>query len=246
VVENVAGGDLGYLDPHAAVYEIWADPVHGRTMTGFATGSMGAGIADDGTTAYYTLEVRPGLPGSDPGASGTGTPPLLLTPVPFATLVPATPLPDGTIVHIVGYGQTLWSIALAYGILIDQIRAWNNIPAGSNDIYVGQRLLVRPASLVTRSPTLSPGAVAAQKESVLVSTLNPTGEGALTAFPPGSPSPVPRRAVRNLTGAETQAGVQVSIKDTPAEPGLLVPILAGSSILFGCTLLFMLRRDKGS
>src|SRR5512147_2778962 len=25
VVENVAGGDIGYLDPQAAVYEIWAD-----------------------------------------------------------------------------------------------------------------------------------------------------------------------------------------------------------------------------
>jgi hypothetical protein len=63
-----------------------------------------------------------------------------------------TPMPDGTIVHVVGYGQTLWAIAMAYGITVDQIRAWNNIPPDSNEIYAGQRLLVLPASLVTPHP----------------------------------------------------------------------------------------------
>jgi len=48
VVENVAGGDIGYLEPYAAVYEIWADPVHMRAMTGYPAGAMGVGVADDG------------------------------------------------------------------------------------------------------------------------------------------------------------------------------------------------------
>lgn len=48
VVENVAGGDIGYLDPYAAVYEIWADPVHMRAMIGCPGGAMEVGVADDG------------------------------------------------------------------------------------------------------------------------------------------------------------------------------------------------------
>jgi len=59
VVENVAGGDLGYVDPQIVVYQIWVDPGHMKTMIGYEAGSMGVGIADDGKTVYYTLEVRP-------------------------------------------------------------------------------------------------------------------------------------------------------------------------------------------
>jgi LysM repeat protein len=242
VVENVAGGDLGYLDPQAAVYEIWADPVHGRTMIGFSAGSMGVGIADDGITVYYTLEVRPGdTPASAPGTSGTGTGSMPLTLIPFATLVPATPNPDGSIVHLVGYGQTLWSIALAYGIQIEQIRWWNNIDTGSNDIYVGQKLLVRPANLVMASPTLPAEPGTPQIGDILVSTPIITVEATLTASPPSNTPTVSSLAVLRPTSAETEDDNQGSSKDSPAESGLLVPFLAGGSILIGCALLLILR-----
>jgi len=190
VVENVAGGDIGYLDPQAAVYEVWADPVHQRAMIGFSQGSMGVGVADDGTTVYYTLEVRRADTfTSEPGASGT--PSALLTPIPLATLVVSIPRPDGSIVHIVGYGQTLWAIALAYGIQADQIRAWNNISADSNDIYAGQRLLVRPANLVTASPTLPAEPVTQEPEGIMAALGMDSVESTLTPIPPGSTPTVP-------------------------------------------------------
>lgn len=249
VVENVAGGDIGYLDPQAAVFEIWADPVHGRTMFGFSAGSMGVGIADDGTTVYYTLEVRPaGTPASNPGASGNGngTAAIPLTPIPFATLVPATPYPDGTIVHIVGYGQTLWAIALAYGIQVEQIRWWNNLDDGANDIFVGQKLLVRPANLTKAAPTLpvpaEPGAQ--QTGEVILSTRFKPVQSAITASPPGKTPTAPDLAAQRSTGAETQAGLQTATKNSPAESGMLLPILAIGSLLTGTALLLILKINK--
>jgi murein DD-endopeptidase MepM/ murein hydrolase activator NlpD len=74
------------------------------------------------------------------------------TPIPLVPLATVTPRPDGSIFHVVGYGQTLWAIALAYGIKIDQIRAWNNLAAGSTSIYAGERLLVHLAGSVTPTP----------------------------------------------------------------------------------------------
>ena len=152
VVENVAGGDLGYITPQTAIYDIWMpSPGHALTLVGFETGSIGVGIADDGVTAYYTRELRPGASSSaeatpEVGDGGTAT---AYTPIALVPLETAAPRPDGTVVHVVGYGQTLWSIAVAYGVTVDQIRAWNNIADGSTEIYAGQALLVRPASLVT-------------------------------------------------------------------------------------------------
>ncbi len=119
---------------------------HAGGMTGNAAGSAGAGIATNNGTDYITLNVRPQAQaatstpaGSTPG-SATQPPG---TAIPLAPLYTVTPYPDGTIVHIVGYGQTLWAIAIAYGVKIDDIRALNGLPEGSTDIYEGQKLIIR-------------------------------------------------------------------------------------------------------
>lgn len=250
VVENVAGGDIGYLTPYAAVYEVWADPVHQRTMVGFPAGSMGVGVADDGETVYYTLEVRQaGAATPKPGTSGDGTAPVPLTPIPLATLVPATPLPDGSIVHIVGYGETLWAIALAYGIRVDQIRAWNNLAADASDIYPGQHLLVRPANLVTVSPTLptEPDATEParqQKEGGAVSTAVSAVDETIIPSPAGNTPTVAGPAVLRPTDTETRDDIPAASKDAPAEAGSLAPLLAAVSLLIGCVLLLIVRINR--
>ena len=76
-----------------------------------------------------------------------------------ATLAPnsesetATPHADGSVVHIVGYGQTLWSIAVAYQVSLDDLRRLNSMPADSADIYEGQALIIRAPS---DNPTATP------------------------------------------------------------------------------------------
>ena len=122
-VENVAGGAVGYLDAQSVVYLIWADPVHMKTMVGYESGSAGVGVASNTTTTFVTLNVRPGdaavgpaLPGGTPGSS------LVTTPIALVPLRTATMKPSGAVVHEVGYGQSLWAIAMAYGVSSARIR----------------------------------------------------------------------------------------------------------------------------
>lgn len=229
VVENVAGGDLGYITPQNVVYDIWVmDAGHLRTLVGFASGSLGVGIADDGVTTYYTLEVRPGDAAPTPGPADAGSTPALLTPIPILPLVTMTPLADGSILHLVGYGQTLWAIAIAYGVTVDQIRAWNNLPEGATDIYAGQKLLVRPLSLVTPLAT----APAGEPLEMLVS---PTPDRSPTPPPrPGMPSAALPAAEADGTSAPIEAA---AAEQPPAPGGSALPILAGASILIGAALL---------
>ena len=154
--ENIAEGMLGYLTPEYAVYTIWSDAIHMKTMVGYATGSVGAGVADDGADEYYTLEVRPGnkvapRPGAavDPNATPTKI-------IPIVPLLTVTPRGDRWIIHTVGYGQSLWAVAIAYGVKMDQLRDWNSMAAGSTDIYAGQKLYIIAPAHIWPTLTASP------------------------------------------------------------------------------------------
>lgn len=226
VVENVAGGDLGYITSQTVIYDIWMPSAgHALTLVGFESGSIGVGIADDGVTTYYTLELRPGASSSaeaTPGVGGTAT---AYTPIALVPLETAAPRPDGTVVHVVGYGQTLWSIAVAYGITVDQIRAWNSIADGSTEIYAGQALLVRPASLVTpATPT--------REATPAVSDIPVTASAAPTSTP----------------GSEAHAVALLQATATPDQPAgragfPVTVILAAGAVLAGLALLaFVLSR----
>jgi len=242
VVENVAGGDIGFLDPQIAVYQIWVDAVHMKTMTGYEAGSMGVGVADDGETVYYTLEVRPSdsaATASDP--SGTESTQNPSTPMPLVPLATVTPNSDGATFHVVGYGHTLWAIALAYGVRIEQIRAWNNIPEDSSDIYAGQRLLVLLPGMTPVTPTIKPGTV--QKDSATVLTLLNLVESTSTLSPtaiPTSPAP-PALYPSGVQIHEEIPSVTDSASTVSGSQGLLI---AGVSILVGFLLLIILLITK--
>ena len=78
------------------------------------------------------------------------------TPQPVAALVTNTPAADGSIVHIVGYGQSLWEIAISYGLTIDQIRGLNGLSGDTTAIYAGQRLVLRLPVSATPTILLTP------------------------------------------------------------------------------------------
>lgn len=236
VVENVAGGDLGFITPQTALTHIWMmDAGHLKTLVGFESGSMGVGIADDGITAYYTLEVIPGAgSAATPGKLRDGTSVAGGTPIAFVPLITMTALADGTIIHVVDYGQTLWSIALAYGVHIDQIRAWNNIAPDSTEIYAGQLLLVRPASLVTPLPatrTTTPPVLAAVVFSPTPPSAHPTGVRTAST----TPSPT-SRAGQGLKPVPPGAA--------SASENQILPLIGGASLIIGFAILalFLLRQ----
>lgn len=110
--------------------------------------NIGAGVAHVGDMTYFVVNIAVDY-ASSPGGFGTlaGTETPEVVPVDVAA-----PQENGAIIHTVVKGQALWSIALAYGVTVDQIRALNNL-AASNAIYEGQQLYIRAANTPTPSPS---------------------------------------------------------------------------------------------
>ncbi len=77
----------------------------------------------------------------------------LLVPQYIMPVVRATARPDGDVIHEVKNGQSLWSIAIEYGVKIEQIRQLNNL--SSTDIRPGQKLLVQKGATQQPIPTFN-------------------------------------------------------------------------------------------
>lgn len=158
VIENIAGGNN--LTPYQAVYGMWQDALHLETMLTSYYTHIGAGVAVSNNFVYFTIDV--GVLVSAPG-SATSTPVPGATPVPFATPAPttvaarpvlaATPRPDGSIVHVVDVGQSLWTIAVVYEVPLEEILALNGLVKNSV-IYPGDEIVIRPAKTPISTQTV--------------------------------------------------------------------------------------------
>ncbi len=76
--------------------------------------------------------------------------------MPLAQILTSTPWPDGSIYHVPVEGDTLWSIAEAYGVSMRDINILNGNSPEANEIYIGQRLLIRRGEPMTATPEASP------------------------------------------------------------------------------------------
>lgn len=159
IQENVATGTNGIMTISIVVNQIWSDWGHWRVMVDYASGAVGAGITtgSDGMT-YYVLNVRPSTSDSSTNSTLTeGNTVPINSELPTATvdwivpMIKSTPNADGEIIHEVGNGQSLWDIAIAYDVTIDNIRLLNNMAMDSTIINVGQQLLIMR---MTVTPTL--------------------------------------------------------------------------------------------
>lgn len=125
----------------------WQDAEHMNTMLSGNFTHIGAGISQSGDMYYYAVDTAaatsngqpqsnaPGMLTSQPGGSSSGVSEFMV-PVTLSTAAP-----DGRVFHKVQYGQSLWSIAIAYGTTIKNIQALNNL-GESSTVYQGQELLV--------------------------------------------------------------------------------------------------------
>jgi LysM repeat protein len=121
---------------------------------------VGAGVATDGSLVYYTLDVgyKVGSAGSG-NSSGSGSTTSAsssagpATVIAFYPVLVSTPNPDGSVVHIVKSGQTLWSIAAIYKIDLADLLILNNF-TNNTFIHPGQKITVRKSdSLPNLTPT---------------------------------------------------------------------------------------------
>jgi uncharacterized protein YkwD len=172
--ENVTGGQA--LSADQAVQQWMGDAAHQGTMLSTVLQDVGAGVAIDGITVYYTLDA--GL--------ATGGTPVAYTPPPpqfspTPTLLISTPDVDGSIIHVIQPGDTLLAIAIAYGVSLNTIYALNSITV-KTILIPGHRLLIREAftptpTQPTSTPTLLPTV-----------TLYPTVSSSVTS-PPSTATP---------------------------------------------------------
>ena len=222
ISENIAGGTDLSID---TVISWWlGDDPHINTMLGSNYQQIGAGVSVANGFVYYTIDVASGASGSNynpPAAPALNTStPGGPTAIPIYLVQTATPMPDGSIVHTVLSGQTLIDIAKAYGVLVIEIKDLNYLT--SDDIYVGDKLLIYPAG--TPAPT-----------STATATTTPTRAATPTRNPTRTATPYSTPVVTSLaTLAEPAQKVALQSSSDPLGSILVIAIIvlaAGGVIL---------------
>jgi LysM repeat protein len=135
------------------IYGTWSDPLHWDTMNSVDAVHVGAGIAEGSGLVYYIVDfgVIYGSGGSNPGSGVPSTIPTTAVTIQVAPVQVATPNAEGKIIHVVKNLQTLWGIAVAYDVTIDQIKAANGLQ--TDTIFTGQELVIQAGYTPTPSPT---------------------------------------------------------------------------------------------
>jgi len=202
ISENVAMGVD--LSPQQTVYEMWQDAIHLETMISSNYRHIGAGVAFSGDYVFYTIDV--GYIAGSPGAGQPPAPPEGVTGTPAPTIMAmipievATPKPDGSIIHVVQWGQFLINIAKAYKIQLKDLLAMNGLTENAV-IFPGDKLLIKPGK--TPSGTLDATGVGiseAGKSARALSTPSPAAKR-LTATPVPASSTPQQVALSNQGGA---------------------------------------------
>ncbi len=198
--ENIMNGQG--LSAETIVLEMWSDDMHAIPVKNPIYCDVGAGVATDKDgQVYYVLhaaysEYHMCGPYIAPDGSRLPNDPTVIaagTQMANGTLVATidmagvsqlvlpvytvTPNAKGELLHTVRSGQSLWSIAIAYGTRIKEIQAANGYPESWNTVYIGQKLRIPVKAVAMRSST--PESEAAQ------STIAP-GSIQSTPLPPGS------------------------------------------------------------
>jgi uncharacterized protein YkwD len=149
--ENITAG--ANMTPAEAVRQWTGDEPHLNTMISPQYVDIGAGVSIVGNKVYYVIDTSrksgSAVPVYTPQVVN-GTQVVNLNPLVF-TIFPSTPASDGSVIHQVRSGETLWLIAITYGVKIDEILALNNLSKDS-PIYPKQELIIKKA-LSTPSPT---------------------------------------------------------------------------------------------
>ena len=146
--------------------------------------SIGGGIAKGANGLYFVIDVAYTAGGKSSGGSTSGgtipggtTGSVSSTTVAAEKVNPvitATLQPDGSLIHEVQQGQAFWSIAVAYGIKINDIINMNNL-SGNSVLSIGQKLQIHgpytatpvlsetptpepdtPTPTITQTPTITP------------------------------------------------------------------------------------------
>ena len=177
-----------------------------------------------GQQQYDARAILTSIPQTQSAAYGdaTQTAQALLVPQYIIPVSVGTARPDGDVIHEVKNGQSLWSIAIVYGVKIEQIKRLNSL--SSTNLYQGQKSLIQKDAT---QPVLT---------STKLATLTPQNTNT-----PAPPTPtMTLTAISNLDVQETGSSSDPSSSTT----GIVVGIVMLAALLAGLfTWLFAQRSN---
>ncbi|MEW5870410.1 MAG: CAP domain-containing protein [Chloroflexota bacterium] len=210
--ENIYGGNSATYQQ--AVQWWQGDSSHLTTMLSTSYVDAGAGVATNGSTVYFTLDVGAVSGGTGSGAASTSSAGVGATAATFYPAEISTPGPDGSIVHIVQPGQALWNIAALYSVSLAEILRINNYNA---------------------NPVIHPG------DKVIIKTADPNATPLVTDTPtpiPATPTKRPTRTLRPTNQPVTQASPEVgSTREVVDDGREASPIATTDPLLIGIAVL---------
>jgi LysM repeat protein len=201
----------GYVQPH----DQWLEQSVSATATGTSVTVFLYSTQSSKARLNRTYWDKAFLGGGGTGGAAAGATPA--TPVPtvppvVAFVVPQNAQGDGSIVHTVQAGDTIDSIAYAYGVGRSAILELNKI-TDPRLIYVGQKLTIKAASPggIGNQPTAAPTSAdaAAQPTTDAASAVQPTTDAA--AAPPATEDAAAQAVQPTTAPVEPTA-------ETPAQP----------------------------
>lgn len=235
VTENWARGPG--LTVRDCIYTSWNDSAHMDNMLTEWHNEFGAGVALDvqGFTVYvvnfgHTSGSTPAQSDSTPEETESNLPTFETgptnTPVPFIQpITTATPSPDGSVIHVVAFGQSLWAIADAYGIPLPDLLALNNLTEDSA-IYPEQELIIVPGneSSETQDPELEEEAQAEMTPTQMITATK-------------APIEALEKPQTDAKPAESLNPEETSEPDDRPTRGFLATIFSGDTLWVGIGLI---------
>ncbi len=175
------------------------------------------------------------------GGGGGGAAPSAATPVPtpipqVAFVVPQAAQSDGSIVHVVQAGDTVDSIAFAYGVTRTQILELNNL-ASARFINPGQKLVIKTPEPAASGAGDAPAAAAPQEIVPTVSGVNFEEVVSTTAPVDGAPDqpPPPEAQAAEPTQPPEPTPTSLPAPVTEVASNVINPAATTGSV---CVLLF--------
>lgn len=165
--------------------------------------------------AQYELVVQP-----------TNTAPTGPTVVP---VIVSTPLPDGTVKHVIAGGQSLWSLSDAYGVAFEELLALNDLEPDAV-LNPDDEVIISPSYTPTNTPIGEPSSTPPPRYTHTPSLGTPQSTD--NSFSPASPAPT-----------ET-VKVEPRFRTTVKNPLVIITAVVVSGGALGAALFFSLRKQK--
>ena len=236
-----------------ALYGSWADWTHQEVMLnqwGNLYTDIGAGVAERSEGRYVMILNVCKVIGQEASGDIPDTPvnegdPAVVPTTDFSNYIYgvsiATPQSDGTVTHIVQYGQTLATIADAYGITIEELRALNGFAADFTAIWPDDELVIQQGTGEGTAAT----ATSDPEEAEATQT-------ATESTPTRTPRPTYTPDSMELTAtAEAASGVEAT-EETESQPsrsnltaGMLLLVFAGLGLVI-VVFVMSLKKDENA